>query len=368
MRAGMRAPVPIPYLLPSAIGMCVLFFGPTHAWSLGLDVVGTAPCEIIAQDISGSFSSEGAHYVATGTCTTLGSLGVQRTFPYIAKGAYVGNTAKEVVEITPPLISQPSHPSGKWQTIYSCPSDPWLTPDGPPFDPVNPQLKCRIVSRHDQSTGDFGPRKYQDGRPLPTLTEVFDEWRAQKPLTSVALMPAQRSALSAKRDQDLKAEAIARADKRLRAGVQQQGTISASLSPIIVAPAVGQRFLNQSPVPIKLAPPPPWADTEARLDGTPIKTAKSVTMYMVKIERKDAKGNWIAHATFPVGAVQAESVEGFTGFGAGAPPAYLSMPGAWRLRAQVMAPQQSGWSDWIAFSVMAPAGKNAFAPIRGFSK
>jgi hypothetical protein len=91
-------------------------------------------------------------------------------------------------------------------------------------------------------------------------------------------------------------------------------------------------------------------------------------MYMVRLERKDSAGKWMTHATLPVGAVQAESAAGYTGFGAGTPPGGLTVPGTWRLSAQMTAPQQTGWSDWIEFSVMAPVGNKAFAPTKGFSK
>jgi hypothetical protein len=76
----------------------------------------------------------------------------------------------------------------------------------------------------------------------------------------------------------------------------------------------------------------------------------------------------VSHATLPVGAAQAESATGYTGFGAGAPPTFLSAPGVWRLSAQVTAPQQSGWSDWVEFVVMAPVTNQALQAPKGFSK
>jgi hypothetical protein len=358
------------HVLSFSIGCFIVTGMPIHALSLGLNVVGTAPCGTATQNLVGHFSSSGAQYSATGQCTTPGSLGAPRTFPYTVKGAYANNTAEEVIEVAPAPISQPSHPSGKWQTKYSCPSDPWLTPDGPPFDPANLRLKCQIIARNDQSS-EFGPRRYQDGKPLPSLSELFDAWRAYKPMTSVVLMPAERNTLAVKRDADLKAEAAdkLRATQLLQGARQPAAPYSASLYPVIVSPVAGQRFLNQSPVPIKLAPPQPWADTQLRLDGTPVKTANSVTGYMVRLERKDSNGNWAPHTTIPVGAAQAESVTGYTGFGAGAPPAFLSGPGAWRMSAQVTAPQRSGWSNWVEFVVMAPVTNKALqAPTKGFGK
>ena len=98
----------------------------------------------------------------------------------------------------------------------------------------------------------------------------------------------------------------------------------------------------------------PWKCSFLVLLTCPLLSAKSVTGYMVRLERKDSNGQWLPHATLPVGAAQAESATGYTGFGAGAPPAFLSIPGAWRLSAQVTTPQPSGWSDWVEFAVMAP--------------
>lgn len=344
------------------------------SFGLGFNGVGSAPCSTATQNLVGTFSSSKAQYLSTGTCTTPGSLGAPRTFPYTVKGAYANNIAEELIEIAAAPISQPSHPYGTWRTTYSCPSDPWLTMDGPPFGPESLRVKCQIMNRMDNSPSEAYPRKYQDGKPLPTLSDLFNAWRAYKPMSAWVLMPAERTTLAAKRDADLKAEAAALAkaqvEKRLRSATQTLTPYRMSLSPIITAPTAGQRFFNQSPISIKLAPPQPWADTEVRLDGTPVKTSKSVTGYMVQLERKDSNGQWVPHATLPVGAAQAESATGYTGFGAEAPPAFLSVPGAWRLSAQVTTPQQSGWSDWVEFGVMAPPASNWILKpsTKGFSK
>lgn len=344
------------------------------SFGLGFNGVGSAPCSSATQQMVGSFSSSKAQYVSTGTCTTPGSLGAPRTFPYTVKGAYANNIAEELIEIAAAPISQPSHPYGTWRTTYSCPSDPWLTMDGPPFNQESLRMKCQIVNRMDNSPSEAYPRKYQDGKPLPTLSDLFNVWRAYKPMSAWVLMPAERTALAAKRDADLKAEATAlakaQAEKRLRSAAQTAAPYRMSLSPIITAPGAGQRFFSQSPISIKLAPPQPWADTQIDINtGAPIKTAKSVTGYMVKLERKDSNGQWLPHAMLPVGAAQAESAMGYVGFGAGAPPAFLSIPGTWRLSAQVTTPQQSGWSDWVEFGVMAPLTNKALQPaVKSFAK
>jgi hypothetical protein len=183
----------------------------------------------------------------------------------------------------------------------------------------------------------------------------------------------------AKRDADLKAEAevIAAAkaaeDKRKFQQASQPISYLANLMPIIRSPTSGQRFYNQMVVPIKLAPPPQWPETSVDTKtGAVVRTVKSVSIYMVNIQRKNPQGAWVAQTTLPIGAAQAESANGYTGFGAGAPPGGITTPGVWRLNAQVSAPQQSGWSDWVEFNVMTPPTSNqsnAVKPgISGFKK
>ncbi len=149
------------------------------------------------------------------------------------------------------------------------------------------------------------------------------------------------------------------------AAIQQPSPYRSTLSPIVHSPIAGQRFFSQAAIPIKLGPPPQWADTNFDITtNAPIKTAESVTGYMVKIERKDPKGNWVAHTTLPVGAAQAASAAGYTGFGAGVPPAGITTPGAWRLSAQVSSPKTSGWSEWVEFGVLT-AEKKAEQLLQG---
>jgi len=158
----------------------------------------------------------------------------------------------------------------------------------------------------------------------------------------------------AQRDAALKAEAAAaaaalsRTNKRIQQGVTKAPAV---VAPTIQLPTPGQRFLNQTAVPIKLAPPQALADTQVGLDGKPLNASR---LYMVRLERKDAAANLVTHTTLPVGAVYAESPTGYTEFGAGAPPSGVTSPGSWRLSAQMSSPTQTGWSDWVEFMVMAP--------------
>ncbi len=353
------------------IGIFIITALPTQALSMGFSGVGSAPCNSGGQNITGTFSSKGANYVTSGSCTTNGSLGTQITFPFKGEGRFADNIAVETIEVMPAPIDRPSHPYGKWTTTYSCPTDPWLTPDPFPRTVEEPVVKCQVISKNDFSPT-WGPRK--DGKPDKPLDNLFTAWRKWKPITSYYLTPPERTALVAKRDEDLKAEsealAQAKAEKRLKSGLQQQSPYRTSLSPIIHVPAAGQRFLNQTAVPIKLGPPPQWADTNIDVTtGKPIKTAESVTGYMVRIERKNPTGNWVAQTTLPVGAAQAESATGYTGFGAGDPPVGITTPGAWRISAQVSSPRQSGWSEWVEFVVMAPATNKALQPpTKSFGK
>lgn len=72
---------------------------------------------------------------------------------------------------------------------------------------------------------------------------------------------------------------------------------------------------------------------------------------MIKLEYNNTQGLWVTHRTIPVTSADAQSPGGYTGFGAGAFP---SSPGAWRISAQVSAPNQSGWSNAVEFKVATP--------------
>lgn len=117
------------------------------------------------------------------------------------------------------------------------------------------------------------------------------------------------------------------------------GPYTALLHPSVLEPKANQILPPQRPFPIKLAPPKGW----------------TVTGYMVNIQRKEANGNWVDHVTMPVGAIDAHSPAGHTGFGSGAPPGGVMTAGRWRLNAQVSSPKQSGVSDCFEFSALESA-------------
>ncbi len=297
-------------------------------------------CYMYANEfIKGVFTNTTAKYSARGYCMSQDTKDTVIKFPTITQGSFSNGSAKEVFEIPQGAFNQPSHFYGKWVTTFSCPSDPWLT-----------EVACTVTNVNDS---------FSEHDPGYILKNI-DRGRQRGLPLSVPVIPAERNTLVAQKNSQLAEQAKAekksnrRSAQRLEGATQPSMPYRTSLSPIIHAPAAGQRVLNQTTVPIKLGPPPQWADTNIGIDGTPIKTAESVTGYMVRIERKDPTGNWVAHTTLPLGAAQAESATGYTGFGAGVPPGGITTPGAWRMSAQVSSPRQSGWSEWVEFVVMAP--------------
>lgn len=307
------------------------------------------------ESIKGVFTNTTAKYSSGGYCMSQDTKDTVIKFPTITQGSFSNGSAKEVFEIPQGAFNQPSHFYGKWVTTFSCPSDPWLT-----------EVACTVTNVNDS---------FSEHDPGYILKNI-DRGRQRGLPLSVPVIPAERNALLAQKNSQLAEQAKAekksnrRSAQRLEGAKQPSMPYRSALSPIIHAPAAGQRVLNQTAVPIKLGPPPQWANTNIDVTtGKPIKTAESVTGYMVRIERKDPTGNWVAQTTIPVGAAQAESAAGYTGFGAGAPPGGITTPGAWRMSAQVSSPRQSGWSEWVEFVVMAPATNKALQPpTKSFGK
>lgn len=235
-----------------------------------------------------------------------------------------------------------------------CKSDPWIT-----------TAQCN----QPQVTGDAFAGV--DGSIANILLNLAV--KSGGPLTVYFNYP--RGPLLAQRDRELKAEADAIAKEAARKLQQASQPVSylANLMPIVQSPVAGQRFYNQTVVPIKLAPPPQWPQTNVDIQtGAAVTTAKSVQSYMVNIWRKSQRtGQWVNMATIPIGAVNAHSQGGYTGFVPGVPPTAgpEPAPGAWRLRAQVSSPHQTGWSDWVEFNVMTPpTSTNVLKPGVGFGK
>jgi hypothetical protein len=196
----------------------------------------------------------------------------------------------------------------------ACTQDPWREPSG----------ACGSV--HSDIDGDRGEKNEPSG---PGIYEQGLNPIRLVPRTSM-ISVQQRAALN-KQYSDYLAD-LQRKGQVIRQTPSQQTIVSQAFFPSISSPTKGQNFVAQNPIPIKLAPPQGW----------------SPTSYMVNVEINGYSCN------IPVGAAEAESAAGYTGFGAGKPPCYLAIPGSYRLRAQIDSPNQSGWSDWIEFRVLLP--------------
>ena len=101
--------------------------------------------------------------------------------------------------------------------------------------------------------------------------------------------------------------------------------------PSVLTPAAGQIFYAGSPIAIKLAPP----------------NGLNVTEYLLRIEKKDAKGSWFNYTADPISvpAAQAQSADGYRGF--------VPVAGTWRLTAIAFRPTSSYWSNPVEFTVRA---------------
>jgi len=270
--------------------------------------------------VSGSFAAKVAKYAVNGGCLQSRS---EVLVPWSAQGAHhegIGFTEETI------FLSGASPYRGQIHFTMICAGlrseeDPWVT-----------KVKCGQFKIEVQ--GEIATQKL-------LLDAIYQRVQSRGgPLT--ASFSYDRNPLLAKRQTDLQAE-VAKVEKENRLAEQKQQAATqpsspyrAALSPIVRSPVAGQRFFKQAAVPIKLEAP----------------GGLTIGGYMVKIERKDPKGNWVAQTTLPVGPAQATSAAGYTGFGAGTPPCCLTVPGAYRLSAQVSSPKPSGWSEWVEFGVI----------------
>lgn len=279
--------------------------------------------------IEANYTAVTSKYHMRGTCEVPVPGSGSAFIYWDSQQGYSATNGKVIENIT--LTGNPPLPSirlGKMQVLTFCNSDPWIN--------------AASCNQQPQVSGDFHMEQVR-GLYHTMVSIVMNK---RYPLT--ADFAYDRQPLIAKRNADLNAQAAALAEQERRnrelaaAAGQKPAPLPVLMSPTVQSPTAGQRFLNQTPIPIKLAPPKSW----------------NVSGYMVNLQRKNNSNQWIAHGAFPVGAVQAHSAGGYTGFGAGAPPTFLSAPGAWRINAQVSSPKQSGWSDWVEFDVMAPPASN----------
>jgi hypothetical protein len=263
-------------------------------------------------------------YTFSGVCNLAHTrLALPIKVPYTAIGTYDAATGKTIedLNIPPPPISEPSRPYGRFYATMHCAADPWRNPAE--------NLKCdQIAASVNPPRTAWPPNDYGNyaRAVIDQIIPVIQSTR--RPYSSM------KAAVATQQNQAALTAAQGKSELLLQGAKQSSGAYSALLHPTVLAPTAGQTQPAQRPIPIKLAPPKGW----------------NVTGYMVTIERKDAKGNWVAHATIPVGAAQAQSAAGYTGFGNGAPPAFLAVPGRYRLNAQASYPNKSGVSDWVEFT------------------
>lgn len=271
--------------------------------------------------LTGSFTAQKATYSAGGSCLQLNAPS-PISVVWNAAGTYQEGTGLTEERI---FLSGPLPYRGEIYFSMICTGlrsnfDPWLT-KGICSANKAPVVQGEIATQKALVDSIYA-RVRESGYPL-SATFTYD-----------------RNALLAQRDAELKAEAarVAQEQNRqaqiLQGAKQPGGAYSALLHPSVLAPTGGQVLAPQRPVSIKLAPPKGW----------------NVAGYTINIQRKDPNGNWVTHTTIPIGAAQAHSTTGYTGFGGGAPPAFLMLPGRWRLNAQASAPNKSGVSEWVEFS------------------
>jgi hypothetical protein len=219
-------------------------------------------------------------------------------------------------------------------TTLSCPTDPWL---GSSLG--GGKVACTNVQFN--SSGDV----MVNYDPLAYLQSGF----LNSQLPNSTGFQYTRASLIMQRDAELKAEqeAIAAAaeaarqkqNKRLHQAVKPAPPV---IAPAIVSPTANALFMQNAVVPIKLFPP----------------QGMQVSGFMVKLERRDGNGNWVVVTTLPIGIGEATSPTGYTGWGAPGngrdPSRMVSLPGSYRISAQVSSPRQTLWSAPVPFAVTSP--------------
>jgi len=282
------------------------------------------------------YSASGSRYTFIGSCTKFDIL-----VPWISQGEYSANggVAKESITLngTPPY-------RGTITTRLTCQNDPWFST---PYDKYRPS-PC--TQGQFATAGEIAQ--------LQDLVEKLSAGFMQTQLPNTTGFAYNRHALSFQQKTDLQAEQIALAQQeaarkdaqRLQKSVTPAPTLLDNLSPYVVSPKAGALFMSMTAVPIKLAPPP---------------RRMTVTAYLVRIERKDAQGNWVLVTNLPINIADASSASGYLGWGAsgngkGAP--MIAGPGTYRISAQVSAPRPTGWSESVEFVVTAPSKTIQKAP------
>ncbi len=315
-------------LWPIALALCLwlTIAPPRDAWGSG-ELLPVDPVPDCYGDgpKNATFTPARSTYSFAGSCPltlaqTRANLPV--TVPWTGVGTYdppTGSTTEDI-DVPAPRPDQPSRPYGHFHTTMHCSSDPWL----------NPTIRCDNITPSVYAPLDKTAPNAMGYTPYPLGPIITDRIMGYgRPYTSLMTQDAVNK-LAALQQAAL---AAYRKGGEIRQATPEQAAISQVFSPSIVYPMKGENFFAQTPIPIKLASPP----------------ALTVTGYMVSIEM-----NGHPLCDIPLGAADAQSTAGYRGWGAGKPPCFLAVPGTFRLRAQVSSPRQSGWSDWVEFTVSPP--------------
>lgn len=280
------------------------------------------------KNIGNDLPTPAATYVSSGKCnikyssnnkgveSTFDKLKITSTIDWTGEGTYqpLQKNAWEEISIRQINVDRPGYSSqGTLKGWGTCAKDPWREPDG---------LACGSPGYSTAGTIDPAVAGYY-GKAL------------RVPLTSYLTAPQRAGLNSAYQAAVRKAQEIHVVAAPSTGKSSAPAFALAATVPSVVSPTSNQVFSERTSIPIKLTSP----------------TSLNAAGYVVNIETKNSGGAWIAHATIPVGVAQAQSAAGYTGFGAGAPPAFLALPGTWRMNAQVSSPKQSGPSPWVEFTV-----------------
>lgn len=325
----------------SVLPTLFMMIGLTLAASIGDSVHADDSHQCWLETIQATFKTESSTYRVGAVCKHYSPGGFLQessstSMRWSSLGTYDPRTRIAREDIS---VNTGDNNGGTVTTTLSCPSDPWL---GPSLEPG--MVRC---ANPTFNTSGGSPSSW-----LLNLQEGFYSIVPDKkigPLPNSTGFQYNRASLIAQRDAELKAEqeAIAAAaevarqkqNKRLN---QAAKPAPAVVAPAIVLPAANALFMQNNVVPIKLLPPQGMA----------------VTSFMVKLERLDTQGKWAIVTNLPLSLAEAPSPTGYTGWGApgnGRNPAQMvSLPGSYRVSAQVSSPRQTLWSTPVPFAVTSP--------------
>ena len=283
----------------------------------------------LVNSINGQYTHVGSRYEVHGACYTDNTV----IWNWTAQGAYRQQGGKTSDSI---IFTAPGLHGGRVDSHMQCDHDPWIetsTCISPLSQSTGEILYSSFTLRGIQETIDHNKK------PLATTLKSYSGYPYERgPLLAKRAADLQAAAAQEKADAEAKAQSDLEArNRRLQKGAQQIPLVA----PTIVAPLANALFLANTSVPIKIAPPQGMA----------------ASLYMVRLESRNAQGAWLPVTSLPVGAAQASSPSGYLEWGAagnGRGAAMIAGPGTYRVSAQVTAPYQTAWSLPVQFVVTAP--------------